>query len=327
MFTMLVNSKTESHNITDIVTSATWSGNYNQAARKLEFSVAVSPTDRFLPQPFIGVGNMVKFFTSDGVERFRGYVFTKEKSSNGSEMEVTAYDGGIYLLKSKATFNFKKMLPAQVAKKVCGEVGVPTGQLANPGTVVSFIADGETIYDIIMTAYTYISKLNGAKYMAVMNDGKLNVIQKGKAVVQYALSPTIEPNSTLISDSTYNESIENMVNRVKIYDDKQNQIGKVENAEWIKDYGVLQDIYTKEQNKNPNTVAKNMLRGLGRTASIEGLGDIECVTGRAVRVKEPYTGLDGLFFIDEDEHKFQDGQHTMNLELSFQNMMDEKDEV
>ena len=116
-----------------------------------------------------------------------------------------------------------------------------------------------------------------------------------------------------------------MVNRVKIYDDKHNQIGVIENADWVKDFGVLQDTYTKEKDKNPNTVAKNMLNGIERTASIEGLGNIECITGHAVKVKEPYTELSGLFYIDSDEHTFKDGQHVMSLELNWKNMMDAKE--
>lgn len=325
MFTILVDTPTESKNISEIVTGITWSGDYRQVARKLEFTVAVSPTDRFLPQPFIGLGNMVKFFTADGIERFRGYVFFKEKTLSGTEMRVTAYDGGVYLLKSKMTRNFKRMFSAQITRLVCSEVGIPVGELANPGDYVSFIADNKALYDIIMQAYTHSAKLDGSKYMPTMQDGKLHVIRKGIITANYALSPQIEPNTTLISDSTYSESIENMVNRVKIYDDKHNQVGVVENAEWVRNYGVLQDTYTKEEDKNPNTVAKNMLKGVERTASVEGLGNIECIAGRAVKVKEPYTGLTGLFYIDSDEHVFKDGQHTMSLKLNFQNMMDTKE--
>lgn len=325
MFKLTITSQTETKDITELVTSVTWSGDYKQAARKLEFTVAVSPTDRFLPRPFIGLGYMVKLFTAAGTELFQGYVFFKEKSSNGTEMQITAYDGGVYLLKSKMTKNFKNMFPAQITRVVCEELGIPVGELANPGDYVSFIADNKTLYDIIMTAYTHSAKLDGSKYMPIMKEGKLHVIRKGIITANYALSPQIEPNTTLISDSTYSESIENMVNRVKIYDDKHNQVGVVENAEWVRNYGVLQDTYTKEEDKNPNTVAKNMLKGVERTASVEGLGNIECIAGRAVKVKEPYTGLTGLFYIDSDEHVFKNGQHTMRLELNFQNMMDTKE--
>lgn len=321
---LLLNGK-QTIDITDIVTKITWSGNAKQAARKLEIGVAVSPTDRFLPRPFIDLGNMLKLLTDDDKELFQGYVFTKEKSSNGAEMDVTAYDGGIYLLKSKLTHNFQRMYPAQITRKCCQEVNVPIGNLANPGVYVSFVADGKTLYDIIMTAYTHSSKIEGSKYMPLMRNGKLDVIRKGQEIARYTLSAEVERESTLISDSTFSASIENMVNRVKIYDDKKNQIGMAQNLNWIRSYGVIQDTYTKEQDKNPNTVAKNMLQGVEHKASVEAIGDIQCITGKAVKVKEPFTGLSGIFYIDNDTHTWDSGHHTMSLELNFKNMMDEKE--
>lgn len=325
MFKLTITSQTETKDITELVTSVTWSGSYKQAARQLEFAIAVSPTDEYLPRTNIALGNMVQFYTADGVERFRGYVFFKEKTLSGDEMQVTAYDGGVYLLKSKMTYNFKRMFPAQITQKVCAEVGIPVGELANPGDYVSFIADNQPLYDIIMQAYTHSAKLDGSKYMVVMSEGKLNVIRKGTIVAKYALSPEIEPDTTLLSNSTYTESLENAVTRVKVYDDKHNEIGIAENAEGVQNYGVLQEAYTKEKDKAHQTVAENILRGPERTAEVEVLGNIECVAGRAVIVREPYTGLDGLFYIDADEHTWEAGQHTMRLELNFKNMMDTRE--
>ena len=68
-----------------------------------------------------------------------------------------------------------------------------------------------------------------------------------------------------------------------------------------------------------------MLQGIEKTAEIEGLGNIECITGNAVKIKEPYTGLTGLFYINNDEHTWRDGQHTMSLGLSFKNIMDSQE--
>lgn len=325
MRVLLINEK-GTVDISDVIVSVSWSGDFRQVARKLEIRIAVSPTDAFLFQPFIDLGNMLKLLTDDGTELFRGYVFYKEKVSSNPEMQIIAYDGGVYLLKSKMTFNFQRMSPEQITRRVCSEVGVPVGSLVSTGTTTSFIADNQSPYDIIMTAYTAASKQRGKKYMSIMKNGKLNVIEKGVVVAKYTLAAELLPNSKLIGDSTYSTSIENMINRVKIYDDKHNQIGKVENADWIKRYGVLQDAYTKEEDKNSTTVARNMLKGVEQKASLDNvIGDVECITGQAVQVKEPCTGLNGLFYIDGDEHTWEDGQHMMNLELNFQNIMDTKE--
>lgn len=304
--------------ITQLCNNVTWSGDIQQVARKLEFNVVYPLNDNNIEKVNIALGNMVIFY-EDNKELFRGIVFTKEKSSSSQAIRVTCYDHLIYLIKSKGTYNFKKMTAEQIAQKVAGDFGISIGSLAKTNISQNLIVQGEDIYSIIMKAYTNAFKQNGKKYIPIMRQGKLYVIEKGSTVVNYVLE-----SNTNITDSSYTESIENMVNRVKIYDDKGNYINKVENADWIKLYGVLQDTYTKEEGKNALTVAKNMLKGIERSGDISALGNVDCITGYAIKVKEPYTNLVGLFYIDSDTHTWNNGQHTMQLSLHFENIMDEK---
>mgnify|MGYP001470679857 CR=1 FL=1 len=67
--------------ITEIVTSITWSGDYKQAARALEFGIAVHPHDAYLPRITLKMGDMVALIDDKGKELFQGYVFFKEKNS------------------------------------------------------------------------------------------------------------------------------------------------------------------------------------------------------------------------------------------------------
>jgi hypothetical protein len=302
--------------ITEIVTSVTWSGGYKQAARILEFGIAVSPNDYYLPKITIKMGDMVGLVDDEGKELFQGYVFFKEKSINSNEMTVTAYDGLIYLLKSKGTYNFKNMTPQAITQKVCSDFGIPIGNLAS-GSPLNRIFDAETIYTIIMTTYTIESNKSGKLYMPRMDKGKLNVIEKGSIITKFVLDA-----KTTIINSTYSESMENAINVVKIYDENGNYKGQV-TLDGIP--GILQDIYKTEKGQDAQVQARGMLRGIERTAEIEAIGDVECITGNAVVIKEPYTGLNGLFYIDNDEHTFSNGQHTMRLGLSFKNMMDRQE--
>lgn len=299
--------------ITEIVTSITWSGDYKQAARNLEFGIAVHPHDAYLPKVTIKMGDMVGLINDEGKELFQGYTFFKEKSIKSNEMTVTAYDGLIYLLKSKGTYNFKNMTPQAITSKVCNDFGIPIGNLVS-GSSLNRIFDAETIYNIIMTSYTIESNKSGKLFMPKMNEGKLNVIEKGSIITKFTLDP-----KTTVTDSTYSEGIENSINRVKMYDENGKDIGTV-TLDGIP--GILQDVYKKEKGLDAQAQAKAMLKGIERTAEIEAIGDLECITGNAVVIKEPYTGLNGLFYIDNDEHTFANGQHTMKLGLSFKNMMD-----
>lgn len=299
--------------ITELITQVVWSGDYQQAARTLALSIAVSPTDANLPTVKMAMGNMVKLFDDDGSELFRGYAFSRDKSNANSEMTVTAYDAMIYLTKSKGTYNFKKMTAEAITRKVAGDFGIPVGKLPITRISQSFIADAQAISDIIGQAYMSAGCQNGKKYMINMNKGLLNVTEKGSMAASYILSDSIN-----ISDSQYTESIENVIDRVKIYDDKSNQIGIVQNASDVKKYGVLQDTYTKESDKNAQAVAKSMLKSIERTSNLTALGYRDCIAGNVVTIQEPYTGVKGKFLINTDQHTWQDGQHTMQITLDME---------
>jgi hypothetical protein len=296
--------------ITQLVTVITWSGDYQQAARTLAFSIAVSPTDPNLPAVSMSMGNMVKLFDDDGNELFRGYIFARDKSNASNEMTVTAYDGLIYLTKSTGTYNFKDAPAEGIANKVASDFGISVGSVAITGILQNFIADAQTISDIIMQAYTSAGSQNGKKYILQMSKGLLNVVEKGSVIADHLLSDDIN-----ISDSAYSESIEGMIDQVKIYDSDKNQTGVVNNSGNITSYGMLQSIYNAQDGVDSTTAATNMLKGIARASTVTVLGSTDCVTGNAVNIQEPYTGVTGKFYILTDQHTWQDGQHTMQLTL------------
>lgn len=306
--------------VTDLATSINWKGSKEAVARSLEVKIASSPTDGYLPKVSIELGNLLTFYDDKGTELFRGYVFFREKALNSNELVIRAYDGLIYLLKNKGVYNFKNQTPEQITSKVCGDFGIPVGNVEKTGIPINKVFVGDAIYDIIMTGYTEVKRRTGKKFMPRMSQGKLDVIEKGKNLIPLKL--TVNTN---ITDSSYSENIENMVNVVKIVDSKGKVVGEVKDDELIKMFGTIQDVYKKEKDVNPNPVASGMLKGVEQTANLSALGDISCITGDAVMVEDTYTGLVGKFYIESDDHKFENGQHLMSLILSFDLIMDEKD--
>src|SRR5690606_21748741 len=134
---------------------------------------------------------------------------------------ITCYDGLIYLLKSKGTYNFKNMTPGAITRRLCRDFGIPEGNIIN-GSPISRIFDAESIYNIIMTAYTLESARTGKQYIPRMDKGKLNIIEKGKKVAKYELDP-----GSSITDASYGESMESSINRVKMYDEDNRYLGQV----------------------------------------------------------------------------------------------------
>ena len=303
--------------ISELVEKVVWSGDYKSCARSLEFSIKTSLLDVNLPKVNIELGEIVKMSTSK--ELFTGYVVDREKSSGSNSISFLAYDTGFYINQSKGAYNFKNTTPESAASKICTEFGIPKGSFASTGKTMTKVFMGNSLYDIIMTLYTEASKSTGKKYMMYCEGTKVSVIEKGKTV----LSLTFKEGNNLI-DTTVKETIQKMINKVVICDEKGNKKSEVTNSEWVKLYGVLQDIVKVEEGKDSTTEAKAKLNGVEQTYSLKGYGDTTCITGRGVKIKDSVTGVVGLFYINSDTHTFQNGQYTISLDMHFNNLMDEK---
>ncbi len=304
--------------ITELVIRAEWSGSRLQAARRLSFTYVMDKHDAYLPQADIKCGETVYAYDDEGVEFFRGIVFTRERSVEASTMQITAYDYLMYLNKSKTTRKFVDILAEDAARQICAELGVVPGDIAETGVKVRFIADNKSGYEIIMMAYTEASKTTKGRYMPMMNCGALDIVEKGTLIDDYTLHAQVN-----VTGSRYKESIENMVNQVLIVNEQGNRLEYVKNDDWIKSYSMIQDVYKVDPNKNTQEAVQKMLKGLERSGNISGIGNYDCLAGYSLTIADE--NFTGQFWIKEDSHSFEDGQHTMRLELEFENLMDKKE--
>jgi hypothetical protein len=158
--------------------------------------------------------------------------------------------------------------------------------------------------------------------MIRFSGAKLNVIEK--KVNDETL--IIKGGSNLMSAST-SESITNMINQVAIYNSQDQLVATQKDAESIKLYGLLQSYLRQADDEDVTTKAKKILESNGVTQkiTIENIGNIANITGNTVVVKEPYTGLHGLFYIDSDVHTWKNGQYYNKLVVNFKNIMDEQE--
>lgn len=309
--------------ITEAVGSVSWGGSVSQAARTAEITVLNAPDDENIEKLKlnIGAGDTIKLYENEE-NIFLGEVQTAEKMSQYGTVTYSCTDLLVHLLKSTGVYNFENTTAEDITRKVCADFEIETGEIAaSKAPIKKLIIDGSTIYDIIMQAYTKASKQNGNLYICRMNGSKLSVEVKGTEIESFVLAEEYN-----ITNSTYQETIENMVNIVKIYDDTGKQIGEVKQDEWIQKYGIYQQIYKKEKGINETTAATTMFVGIEKKVSLDGLnGVLNCIAGNAVEVQDKATGLDGIFWIDADTHTWENGTHIMNLDLNFKNLMDEKE--
>ena len=309
-------SNGEKLDITNLLTTITWSGDYKSCARKLEFSLLSSPSDINIPKVDIPLMSVIIFYEDDN-ELFRGFVYEREKSSDNS-ISFLCYDYCAKLNDIKVSYNIKNETASSIYNKFLTEYELNKGDIVQANTKIKKVFLGVTAYDMIMTAYTEEAKKTGKKYMVYSKGDKFCASEKGIVKLKLAF----EEGKNILS-SNFKESVSNMVNKVLIVDDNGNKVSEVKNDDWLKTYGLFQEVYKKQEDKDANAEAKAMLNGIEQTCSLSGFGDTTCTTGMGVQVKDTYTGLVGLFYIDSDTHTWEGGNYTIDLELNFKNIMDE----
>lgn len=311
-------------NITGYITSATWAGSAKQAARSVTFCIAYSPNDKEVKTLGIKLGDKIIFYPGypdDKKTKFIGMVTSRERKSEAGELSYTAQDGMIYLLRSNGTYKFINKTPEKITTLICKDVKVKIGDIAKTKLNISKIFFQERpYYEIIMAAYTKAYRKNSKPYIAQMNRDKLDVIEKGKVIPNFHIC-----QGERITDSSYSENIDNMVNRVYIYNSKNQKIGSISNSKWADKFGIFQNAISVDSGTGTKE-AKSELHGVDKRANLTMIGDCRCISGLGVIIEDSRTGLKGKFWIENDSHQWSDGVYTTTLELAFKNIMDKQEE-
>lgn len=303
----------EKLDISNYATSVTLSGDYRSASRTLDFGNVHSRLDPNFSNVYLELGNNIQLI-EDNDMLFHGIVWDRGKQTDSNELSYMARDFGIYLNKNKASYNFPSITPEAITQKVCKDFGIEVGSIAKTGIKISRKFLGATLYDIIMTGYTLA---NDKKYMCLFIGNKLNVIEKATLKAK-------DIDITNLLTSSVSESLNDMVNKVNIYNSNNKFIKAIEKSDDIKNYGVMTE-YLKSSDGDYSLKASKMLKGVTSKLVATNFGDTSYISGRKVEYTDPFTKKKGLFFIDEDEHNWKNGIYTNKLILNFENLMDEKE--
>ncbi|MDU6361339.1 MAG: hypothetical protein E6590_15450 [Clostridiales bacterium] len=295
-------NKTGLIDVTHMISEITWSGSQDEIARKLELRFLYPLHDHYTPKVYPNIGEQLLLYDDKNVELFQGRVFYNERLGEQGTIQITAYDDAIRLAKSKGTYNFKGKTAEAITQIVCNDLGVEIGQLASTGIPQKMLCNGVGLYEIIQKVYEGASRQNKKKYSIEMRQGRLCVDEVGKEVVTTPIS-----SDTNILESSYSENAEDVINRVKIYDEQDQYLGVVEDKELIELVGISQDVYTKEQDKQAGTVASNMLRGIGQSIEITTLGNVEYRSKKLVKIEE------SLCYVVSDSHRWNGEQYRTSI--------------
>lgn len=304
-------SRTE--HITEKVQAKTWSGSYKDCARQLTFSA--------LPEALMELGGMARLYLGPDI-LFSGHIVSRGRDSLGQVIDCTALDNGLYLKRNSTFLAVRSQTPEAVTRQLCGEFGIPCGELAATGVGLSRNFLGVSLYQIIQTMYTLAAEQTGKQYQLRFRSSRLQVAEK-------AIGPEslrLVPGSNLLWCRS-SESIEKMVNRVAVYDDTYRQTAAYDSPEnYIALYGLMQQAVKASDKESPEASAKDILEqnGISTTITAQCLGNVKLITGNAVVVHEPVTGTNGLFWITADSHSAARGIYQTKVTLDFRNLMDEQ---
>lgn len=307
--------------ISNYVIQATWSGDTDQAARKLEFTIAYNTAEKdaaFVPLNLLLGGIIEASDVDEAIETpiFIGRIFFRKRASDSFTFEFTCYDNMVYLAKSNIRANFKDIDVTSAVKKVCGSIGLETADnIPSIPTVVNFIADDKSGTEVLQMLFDKAKADQGKNYRAISIGRKITVVERGETIENY-----IADSSVNVISAEHSESLEDMVNKVVAVND-DGSVGQIFTTDdEIGKYGTIQKIYKIQPPKSGESVdnvtaAKALLKAPKEESSLKALGNIQCISGYAITVQEEQ--LKGKFTIKSDTHHFENGIHTMDLTLEY----------
>lgn len=290
--------------ITNLCVNATWSGDIDERSRSLSFTYLYNPKIS-MTLVKVEIGNSINLFDDKNRLLYVGVVTEVSSSLSGSDVSITSRDVLWYLGRNKLAGVYKGSAET-ITRKILDEFKIPTGRLESVAVDKTVISTGDkTIYKAISEAY-------GDNYYITAVGEKVEVRKKGSEVV------AVISGKANLMDANYKKSMENMVNRVIVLDDKNGKVYETSAEENLK-YGILQDVIKAEKDKDVSVSAKEKLVGINDTSNINVIGDFNVISGRAVIIQDISNGFTGKFLVTGDSHSIGNGEHTMSLTVEVLN--------
>ena len=125
---VIVSPQGETWDVTERVSTLTWSGSIKRVSRSVE-AVMATPNDGSLPELPCELGNELRLWAGART-RFRGNIVTREKATEGVTTTLTALDRGRFLANNEGWYTFRGAAPEEAVRALCGDFGIPVAALA-----------------------------------------------------------------------------------------------------------------------------------------------------------------------------------------------------
>lgn len=314
---LLVVKNKKTIDMTNLVQSVRWSGRKGSSARTIIVTMIDDDGYRHARSGIdVADGNQCVFLV-DGKERFRG-ILMNQNQGDKKQLKFKAYDNGIYLANNKDTFVYKNKTADQVFSDVCSRFGVPTGEVAKCSYKIPELTKSKTTgQDAVLDALGLDYKATGTRHFIISDKGKLSLLQRKDQVISFV----VDGDANLYGYS-YTKSIESIKTRVKMISKEGTTLAEKSNSALEQKIGIFQEIQqpdeslTKAQVKDLVGSVLDTLDDPEETLTLNILGDPDVISGKAILVKIPHLGISRAYYVDSDDHTFEDNMHTMSLTLT-----------
>lgn len=332
------------HDISGMCSGLEITGNLTSVCRQATVTIQIGIYNQSFPHLIFPTNTplWIKDVNDDGSLKeglFSGIIIDYTKTSE--TYEVTAFDYAYFLKRSKVTKNFDNITAENAVLKILEELGVSAKYLYPSKIIINKLLAQQNAYDSIMDVYTQVSKQTGSKfYLSTSYYNEVGVYLVGyhkcNTLIRPATTVSGAVNGNLLSVE-YKVTGSNIVNRVKVYDEYNQLVDTLNNEAYsVNEYGVLQEEYVVEEDKDYKTVVPNTLfHGIDKDISVEVLGNYDYYTGSEVKIHVPWIAdlgmnSDGSYvsaYITSDTHTWDltSDSYTTKLELSLNMIMDEKE--
>ena len=314
---LLVVKDKKTIDMTNLVQSVRWSGRKGSSARTITVTMIDDDGYRHARSGIdVADGNQCVFLV-DGKERFRGIIMNQNQGDK-KQLKFKAYDNGIYLANNKDTFVYKNKTADQVFSDVCSRFGIPTGEVAKCSYKIPELTKSKTTgQDAVLDALGLDYKATGTRHFISSDKGKLSLLQRKDQVISFV----VDGDANLYGYS-YTKSIESIKTRVRMISKEGTTLAEKSNSDLEQKIGIFQEIQqpdeslTKAQVKDLVGSVLDALDDPEETLTLNILGDPDVISGKAILVKIPHLGISRAYYVDSDDHAFEDNMHTMSLTLT-----------
>jgi hypothetical protein len=303
------------YELQDVALSIRWEEQPNALAEQLKIEIPV----RYHQELPLGAPLLLYTDTGTGEVLHNRYTVFRSKYADRGErqLELTAYDRLIYLLKSKGDAFYPAGTTAQaIVEDVAAEWEVPIAAIADGLD----LALGKQVYrtksvaDMIRSALAEAWKLTGWRYHLQCGPDGIVIRKEGGNAPVYWLHE--DQNVAEVIDE---RDIEDLVTRVRIIGSAP-QGGRAPvyaDVEGLTEFGVLQEIVTQAANDSGDKAiraAETILRERGKPRqkrTVKSLGVPDLRRGDVVRVTAG--SLDGFYLVNGISQDA--GERSMTVEV------------